>query len=85
MELLKAKGTQVSYSDPLVPELKTDKLNMISKELTRKTLQQADCVIIITGHKKFNYPFIIKNSKLIFDTRNATKKHRQKAKHVYVL
>ncbi len=85
MELLKAKGAQVSYSDPLVPELKTDKLNMISKELTRKTLQQADCVIIITGHKKFNYPFIIKNSKLIFDTRNATKKHRRMAKHVYVL
>ncbi len=85
MKLLKGKGASISYSDPYVPEFRDDGLDMVSKQITRKTLQEADCVIIVTDHKKFDYPFIIRNSKLIFDTRNATKKHRLKAKNVYLL
>ena len=33
----------------------------------------ADCVVIVTDHKKFDYPKIVEGAKLIVDTRNALK------------
>ncbi len=33
----------------------------------------ADCGVIITDHKVFDYPAMVKNFKLIVDTRNALK------------
>ena len=34
---------------------------------------EADCVVIITDHKAFDYPGLVERSKLIVDTRNALK------------
>jgi UDP-N-acetyl-D-glucosamine dehydrogenase len=36
-------------------------------------LAQADCVVIVTDHKAFNYGRIVDQSKLVVDTRNALK------------
>ena len=36
-------------------------------------VSQADCVVIVTDHKKFDYPALVKNARLIVDTRNALK------------
>jgi len=36
----------------------------------------ADCAVIVTDHKSFDYPCIIEASKLIVDTRNALKGHK---------
>ena len=36
-------------------------------------VSQADCVVIVTDHKAFDYPALVKNAKLIVDTRNALK------------
>jgi UDP-N-acetyl-D-glucosamine dehydrogenase len=33
----------------------------------------ADCVVIVTDHKVFDYDEIVLASKLVIDTRNATK------------
>ena len=33
----------------------------------------ADCIVVITDHKAVDYAPIVKNSKLILDTRNALK------------
>ncbi len=77
-ELLKGRGAKVSYSDPYVPELKVGGKTLRSVRLRKGTLKDKDCVVIITDHDLFNYPLIVEGSRLIVDTRNATrgiKKH----------
>jgi UDP-N-acetyl-D-glucosamine dehydrogenase len=36
-------------------------------------VKEADCVVIVTDHKKFDYCALVKNAKVIVDTRNALK------------
>jgi UDP-N-acetyl-D-glucosamine dehydrogenase len=38
-----------------------------------KGVKEADCVVIITDHKKFDYKALVENAKCIVDTRNALK------------
>ena len=76
MKLLKNKGAEISYSDPHVPKFpKMRKYNfdLSSIEITSNSLRNYDCVLISTNHDKFDYELILKNSKLIIDTRGAYK------------
>ena len=43
------------------------------EEINPQVLQQYDLVVIATAHKSYNLEMIQKNSKMIFDTRNAMK------------
>jgi UDP-N-acetyl-D-glucosamine dehydrogenase len=36
-----------------------------------ESAQKADCVVIITDHSSYDYAALIKNARLIVDTRNA--------------
>jgi UDP-N-acetyl-D-glucosamine dehydrogenase len=70
--LLQKKGAQVEYHDPYIPHLRThDDVEMESVPDVMDAVRKADCVIIVTNHKKYNYQDILKESKFIFDTRNA--------------
>ncbi len=71
MLLLRRSGAVLSYSDPHVPELKLDDLRLSSQD--GAALKEADCVVIVTDHSAFNYPDLVKDAKLIVDTRNALK------------
>lgn len=76
IELLLQKGARVSYHDPYVSALKRSRkydFNMASVPLTRDELERADAVVIATDHSVFDYEFIVRNSRLVIDTRNATK------------
>jgi UDP-N-acetyl-D-glucosamine dehydrogenase len=73
IDILQKKEVAVSYFDPLIPYLKLNHINLKSIELKRSSLKKFDCVIIATDHSGVNYNFILKNSKLIFDTRNVYK------------
>jgi UDP-N-acetyl-D-glucosamine dehydrogenase len=68
--LLKKLGAEVSYSDPYVPSLKLDGLDLKSQE-AQVSARAADCVVIITDHTDFDYKALLDSSKLIVDTRNA--------------
>ena len=68
--LLKKLGADVSYSDPYVPALKLDGIDLKSQE-AQTSARQADCVVIITDHSDFDYKGLLDSSKLIVDTRNA--------------
>ena len=48
--------------------------------MTKTELKKYDEIIILTDHSVYDYGFIIKNSKLIIDTRNAIKKRLKKVK-----
>jgi UDP-N-acetyl-D-glucosamine dehydrogenase len=72
LHLLHRRGARVSYSDPHVPWLRTDGLEL-SAEDPRTAVPQADCVVIVTDHSGFDYGWVAGNARLVVDTRNALK------------
>jgi len=73
IKLLEERGAEVNYYDPHVPILSLDGMEMSCVELTETLLRRTDCVVIITDHTLCDWAWIVENSRLVFDTRNATK------------
>ncbi len=77
LEMLMARGAVMSYNDPHVPQLPRmrhhPKLKMSSQTLEPAYLAAQDCVLIATDHSAYDYDFIVKHSRLVIDTRNATR------------
>ena len=77
MQLLRKGGADVSYSDPYVPVLPSmrhyDTPQLSSQSLTPDYLHSQDCVLIATDHSAFDYDLIVRHSKVVVDTRNATR------------
>jgi len=72
IENFKNEGAEVKFYDPYISAYRYKGKEYEGVELTRKVLNDADLVVIITAHKLYDYNFIQENSKFIFDTRNAT-------------
>lgn len=74
IKLLREKGAKVSYNDPHVPVAVSHRKNfrMRSTPLTVRKLKDYDCVLIATNHSSYDYDWIVENSSLVVDTRNAT-------------
>ncbi len=67
---LNSWGADVSYVDPLVPELvleQTVRASPISPEL----IAAADVVLILCDHDALDYEMIARSARLVVDTRNA--------------
>ncbi len=71
MLLLQKRGGILSYSDPHVPELRVDSLNLDS--VPEDAAAAADCVVIITDHSAFDYKSLVARAPRIVDSRNALK------------
>jgi len=75
IHLLGKRSAIVTYSDPFVPKLRPD--GFVSKAMEAvdplEGSAEADCVVIVTDHKKFDYAAIVERSRLVVDTRNALK------------
>jgi UDP-N-acetyl-D-glucosamine dehydrogenase len=78
IDLLRAKGADVRYHDPFVPEVHFDHAYTIGAgdplfnvELTDDELTSADCVIICTDHSSVDYARVLEFATLVVDTRNA--------------
>ena len=74
IELLQRRGASVEYNDPFfasVGQGRKYELNMSSTPLEK--IAEFDCVVIVTDHSQYDYSKIVKNAKLVVDTRNATK------------
>jgi UDP-N-acetyl-D-glucosamine dehydrogenase len=70
--LLQKKGAEVSYHDPYISHLHThDGLEMESVPDLMAAVRQADCVVIVTNHKQYDYEAILEAANFIFDSRNA--------------
>ena len=69
MLLLQRRGALVSYTDPHVPTLRLDGLELTSTD----AWEDSDCVVIVTDHTVFDYSALVARAKLIVDTRNALK------------
>jgi UDP-N-acetyl-D-glucosamine dehydrogenase len=80
IELLRRKQAEVSYHDPYVPVLKPSRkydFGMESVALDAGALSAADAVVIATDHSCFDYDLIVRSSRLVVDTRNATRNVRE--------
>jgi UDP-N-acetyl-D-glucosamine dehydrogenase len=74
IELLQKEGAQVSYHDPYFPFVgKGRKYDLQMKCVSLENLGDYDCVLIVTDHSDYDYERIVNESRLVVDTRNATK------------
>lgn len=80
MDLLAKYGARLKYNDPYVPRITLRGKTYMSVPLTAENLESADLVIITTMHSSYDYDFIEKHSKFIFDTKNAMKNVKNRAK-----
>jgi UDP-N-acetyl-D-glucosamine dehydrogenase len=71
MLLLKRRGGQIAYTDPYVPALRLEELDLESQP--EESIAAADCVVIVTDHTAFDYRKMVERAALIVDTRNALK------------
>jgi UDP-N-acetyl-D-glucosamine dehydrogenase len=69
--MLQRLGGIVSYCDPYVPTLRLDGLSLQSSP--PESAADADCVVIVTDHKAFDYRALVERASLIVDSRNALK------------
>lgn len=75
IELLSKKGAQIDYFDPYVTQYKVE--GIAKKSLTSLqdiSITGYDLVIVLTGHSNIDFEHVCKDAKIVFDTRNACKK-----------
>jgi UDP-N-acetyl-D-glucosamine dehydrogenase len=74
IEKLRALGAKVTYNDPyipLAPKQREHNLGLVSSRLTPAFLAAQTAVLISTNHSDYDYPWIVKHSRLVIDARNA--------------
>ncbi len=87
IELLKALGAEVRYSDPHVPRghkmREHDIADWVSLDLDPETIAAQDVVVVATDHKAFDWDQIAKHARLVVDTRNALASRLQGKPHYF--
>jgi len=81
MEILRARGAVVEYSDPYAPafpKMREHSFDLTSVELTPAALASFDAVVVLTDHSDFDYVDILKHADLIIDTRGKYRKAHPK-------
>ena len=72
IKLLNDKGAVIQFYDPYVTTLDLSQWT----ELTPEVLRKQDLTVLITDHDQLDYDLIVKNSRIIFDTRNVLRNYR---------
>ncbi|MDX2029709.1 MAG: nucleotide sugar dehydrogenase [Blastocatellia bacterium] len=75
VEKLQELGAEVRFHDPHVAEIHLEGNGQVMQgtPLTSELVTDADCVVIVTDHRSIDYGWICERSKLVVDTRNATR------------
>jgi UDP-N-acetyl-D-glucosamine dehydrogenase len=76
IELLQQRGVRVDYHDPYfpyMPQMRRYSFQMASVELTSENIVGYDAVLIVTDHSCIDYPAVVREARLVIDTRNATR------------
>ena len=72
MELLRAAGAEVAYSDPHVPvfpKMREHQFDLASVALTPQAVASYDAVVLTTDHAKFDYEMVRTHARVIIDSR----------------
>ncbi len=65
------KGSKIAYSDPWIPSVEIGEIHLKSQKLTPGFVRKQACVVVLTDHAAFDNKMIVRNARLILDTRNA--------------
>jgi UDP-N-acetyl-D-glucosamine dehydrogenase len=85
MKLVEGLGAKMWYNDPYVPSIHWHTGTLKSTKLTAALLKKADLTVILTDHSDYDYQWIVNNSSLVFDTRNATASVKGNRKKIHKL
>lgn len=79
IELLVTRGASVKYHDPYVPRYTVGasvfmrrSVELESVPLTPEEIDDADVVVIVTGHSSIDYAAVSARARIVVDTTNAT-------------
>jgi len=73
LHLLMERGAEVTYHDPHVGHFTEKGHDILNPPPTEPCLQEADLVLILTDHHDVDYGLVVRASRIILDTRNATR------------
>jgi len=73
IERLLELGGEVSYHDPLIPDITSEGIPLRSRGASPQDLAASDIVVIITPHRSFDMEAVTAHAPLVLDTRNALK------------
>lgn len=82
IELLESQGAHVSFHDPYIPKIPATRdhpkfAGRCSISLSPENLSGFDAAMIVTDHDQVDYEAVVAGSRLVIDTRNATRCVRQ--------
>jgi len=72
MEHLLRLGANIKYHDDFIshfPHMRNHYIPLDNTAITKESLQQFDCVVIMTDHDYLDYAMLLEHSKLLVDTR----------------
>jgi UDP-N-acetyl-D-glucosamine dehydrogenase len=75
---LRDRGAVVSFHDPYVSEVMVNGSVLHRTELTRRAVESADCVAILTPHRVYDLEWIAEHAQFVFDARNAYRDDRNR-------
>ncbi|HZA90091.1 MAG TPA: nucleotide sugar dehydrogenase [Solirubrobacterales bacterium] len=70
MRQLLERHAEVRYCDPWVDEIELDGVRHVGVEWSPERLREADCVVVLTAHRRFREEPLWEHAPLIVDTRN---------------
>ncbi len=72
IEDLLARGAQLEYADPRVPQIQVGGQLLKSVAWAQADLSAYDLVVLLTAHPEFEPARLVRDARLVLDTRNAT-------------
>jgi UDP-N-acetyl-D-glucosamine dehydrogenase len=75
MRLLEEQGADVCYHDPLIASFREGDRELHSVPLTKKEVEAADCIVIITDHRGVDYQLLMDHAAVVVDSRNVMSKY----------
>lgn len=73
-QLLAQRGVNLTYSDQFVPKVTVGGCLLESVELDQTILQQHDATVVLVDHSYYDWENIVRHSKLVIDTLDATRR-----------
>ncbi|MGW9333387.1 nucleotide sugar dehydrogenase [Bosea sp. NPDC055594] len=76
IELIEKRGAHVEFHDPFIPVIPPTRehaelTGRTSASVSKDALASYDAVLIATDHDDVDYAFVVANSRIVVDTRNA--------------
>jgi len=74
IDMLRQAGAKVEYNDPYFPVIGRGRhYDLGIRSTPLEELGRFDCVVIVTDHSSYDYAAIVRESRLVVDSRNATR------------